>query len=165
MPTNSVALLGEDAKNHPSPDADIVEKVRAGETALFEVLMRRHNQRIYRTVRAILKDESEVEDVMQQAYVAAYGHLEQFAGTAKFSTWLVKIAVNEAFACLRRRKRFAEAGSVSQNTRRAGKTVGSFSTRGPGRKMFLARELASILSSAIDSLPHTYRIVLHVERS
>src|SRR5688500_20270236 len=58
--------------------------------------MRRHNQRVYRTIRAILRDDRDVEDVMQQAYVDAYMHLDQFRGTAKFSTWLIRIAVNRA---------------------------------------------------------------------
>ena len=60
------------------PDADIVRRVRAGDSALFEVLMRRHNQRVYRVARAVLKDETDVEDVMQQAYINAYTHLGQF---------------------------------------------------------------------------------------
>jgi RNA polymerase sigma-70 factor (ECF subfamily) len=59
-------------------DAEIVLRVRAGDGALFEILMRRHNQRIYRVARAVVKDESEVEDVMQQAYFNAYTHLDQF---------------------------------------------------------------------------------------
>src|SRR5512138_3216560 len=62
----------------PLSDMDVVRRVRAGETALFEILMRRHNQRIYRVARAIVKDDSEAEDVMQEAYVNAYTHLHQF---------------------------------------------------------------------------------------
>ena len=73
-------------------DEEVVARVRAGETPLFELLIRRYNQRLYRVARSILRDEQEAEDVMQQAYVSAFGHLEQFAGRAKFSTWLTKIA-------------------------------------------------------------------------
>src|SRR5260370_10480966 len=87
-------------------DEEIVGRVIAGEVALFEVLMRRHNQRVYRTIRAILKDEFEIEDVMQQTYVSAYGGLRQFAGTAQFSTWLTRIAINEALAHQRRSAHF-----------------------------------------------------------
>ena len=64
--------------------------------ALLEVLMRRHNERLYRTVRAILKDEREAEDIMQQAYVKAYSHLRQFDGRAVFSTWLTQIALKRS---------------------------------------------------------------------
>src|SRR5262252_256300 len=83
-------------------DSDIVRRVRAGERALFEVLMRRHNQRVYRLARAVVKDESEVEDVMQQAYINAFTHLHQFEGRSLFATWLIQIVLREAQA--RRRK-------------------------------------------------------------
>ena len=62
------------------PDEDVVTRVLDGDTALFEVLMRRHNQRLFRAARAILRDEREAEDVMQDAYVKAYQHLRQFDG-------------------------------------------------------------------------------------
>src|SRR4026209_2935094 len=87
-------------------DEQVVTRVLAGQTALFEVLMRRHNERIYRAARAILRDEHEAEDVMQQAYVNAYSHLRQFDGRSKFSTWLTRIAVHEALARARRRGRY-----------------------------------------------------------
>jgi RNA polymerase sigma-70 factor, ECF subfamily len=80
----------------------VVSRILAGQTALFEVLMRRHNERIYRATRAILRNESEAEDVMQQAYVNAYSHLWQFDGRSKFSTWLTRIAIHEAVARVRR---------------------------------------------------------------
>src|SRR4051812_21294253 len=89
-----------------STDAEIVARIRAGEVALFEQLMRRHNARVYRAARAILRDDSEAEDVMQDAYVRAYEHLADFEGRAQFSTWITRIAVNEALARVRRKKRF-----------------------------------------------------------
>ena len=88
-------------------DVQIVELVRSGQRALFEVLMRRHNQRLYRVVRAVMKNEHDVEDVMQQAYVNAFVHLHQFEERSQFSTWLIRIALNEAFA-RRRRMRLVE---------------------------------------------------------
>src|SRR3954470_13102307 len=86
-------------------DDEIVKRVLAGEPALFEILMRRHNQRVYRAIRSILREDSECEDVMQDAYVRAYEHLEQFEGRAQFSTWLTRIAVNEALKRLAARGR------------------------------------------------------------
>jgi RNA polymerase sigma-70 factor (ECF subfamily) len=83
-------------------DEEIVDRVRAGQTPLFEVLMRRYNQRLYRIARAILHGDAEVEDVMQETYLRAYAHLDQFAGRARFATWLTRIAVNEAAARARR---------------------------------------------------------------
>src|ERR671916_2413408 len=89
-------------------DEQVVAHVLAGQTALFEILMRRHNERLYRAARAIVRDEAEAEDVMQQAYVNAYAHLRQFNQQAQFSTWLTRIAVNEALARVRRRDRYEE---------------------------------------------------------
>src|SRR6476659_5442182 len=97
-------------------DEDIVARVHDGQTALYEVLMRRHNERIYRAARAIVRDEDEAEDVMQQAYVNAYAHLRQFDGRAKFSTWLTRIAVHESLARVRRRKRFDVLDSDAAST-------------------------------------------------
>jgi len=91
-------------------DSEIVARIRAGETALFEILMRRHNQRVYRVARAVLKDETEAEDAMQQAYINAFRHLNQFAERAQFATWLrespcTKRSQGAANAPLRRRAR------------------------------------------------------------
>ena len=78
------------------PDEEIVRRIRAGDSAAFEILMRRHNQRVYRVVRAVVKDEADVEDVMQQAYINAFTHLHQFEDRSQFSTWLIRIALHEA---------------------------------------------------------------------
>src|SRR5687768_12715440 len=87
-------------------DEDIVQEILAGNTALFELLMRRHNERLYRAARAITRDDREAEDVMQQAYVNAFSNLRQFKGHAQFATWLTRIAINEALARVRRRGRY-----------------------------------------------------------
>src|SRR5215208_7820667 len=97
-------------------DEEVVERVRAGETALFEILMRRYNQRLYRVARSILGNDGEAEDVTQDAYVRSYMHLDQFDGRAKFSTWLTRIAVNEALARLRKRQRLVEIDAASGST-------------------------------------------------
>jgi len=130
-------------------DEQIVAQVLQGQTALFEVLMRRHNERIYRAARAIVRDEREAEDVMQQAYVNAYAHLRQFDGRAKFSTWLTRIAVNEAIARARRQGRYQ---SMDDPDRGGAETfMGAMSQADPEREAF-ARELGRVLESAVDSL-------------
>ena len=96
-------------------DEEVVQRVLAGDAPLFEVLMRRYNQRLYRLARAVLRDDSEAEDVMQHAYVEAYAHLDQFAGRAAFSTWLTKIAVYEALARARRRGRELATGPLPES--------------------------------------------------
>lgn len=98
-----VRLELESVLRHPLADEEIVARVVAGDVALFEVLMRRHNQRLYRAALAIVRNPDEAEDVVQQAYINAYTHLAQFASRASFSTWLTRIAVYEAYARLRNR--------------------------------------------------------------
>ncbi len=138
-------------------DVDVVERVRAGETALFEILMRRHNQRLYRVARAIVRDDSEAEDVMQEAYVSAYTHLHQFEERSRFSTWLTRIAVHEALARVRKRARFTEFdddGEVGDQAMAALGTTG----RTPEQQASNA-ELKALLEAAVESLPAAYRIV------
>src|SRR5947209_13994893 len=89
-------------------DEDLVRRIRAGETDLFEAIMRRYNQRLFRMSRSILRDDLDAEDVMQEAYVNAFAHLDQFEGRAKFSTWLSRIAINEALMRARKRKSIVE---------------------------------------------------------
>jgi RNA polymerase sigma-70 factor, ECF subfamily len=145
-------LIGEAAKDHPLPDEEIVRRVLAGEKALYEVLMRRHNRKLYRAVRSILKDEDEVEGVMQQAYVSTYFHLDQFRGAARFSTWLIRIAVHEAFARKRRSRRFA-GGDVHDLM-----MCLPSKDRNPEERAS-DRELGGVLQEAIDRLPTSYRSV------
>src|SRR3954470_22268029 len=95
-------------RNSPLSDEEVVAGIRAGDTPLYEVLMRRYNQRLFRIARSILREDDEAEDVMQDAYVRAYASLHQFAGEAKFSTWLVKIAIYEAYSRLRKSKRIQD---------------------------------------------------------
>jgi RNA polymerase sigma-70 factor (ECF subfamily) len=134
-------------------DEEVVRRKRAGEVALFEVLMRRHNQRLYRTARAIVRDEAEAEDVMQQAYVNAYTHLGQFSGRASFATWLTRIAMYEALGRLRRRTRVTEIESMVD-----GESVLQDRGPNPERQAFIG-ELRRTLEGGVDALPEAYRSV------
>ncbi len=88
-------------------DAALVRDVLAGDLRAFEQLMRRHNRTLYRTARAILCDDDEAEDALQDAYLQAYRSLATFRGDARLSTWLTRIVANEAFARMRKRARRA----------------------------------------------------------
>ena len=85
------------------PDESLVDMVVAGKKEMFAVLMRRYNQTLFRAVHSYLDRRQDVEDVMQEAYLKAYGNLGQFEGRSSFSTWLVRIGINEALQLLRRR--------------------------------------------------------------
>src|SRR5262249_50133477 len=97
-------------------DEALVLRARAGDTAAFELLMRRHNRRVYRAVRAVLRDGPDVEDVMQQAHVQAFTHLDQVEGAARWSTWVCGIAFNEALARVRQRGRFVSIDAARKMT-------------------------------------------------
>jgi RNA polymerase sigma-70 factor (ECF subfamily) len=142
--------------NQALSDVEVVKRVREGETVLFEILMRRYNQRLYRVARAILKDDAEAEDVMQQAYLNAYMHLDQFAERASFSTWLTKIAVYEALA------RSARRGGAALHTgfESGADSMVHIQDRKPDPEhQAFATELRALLESAVDRLPEAHRVV------
>jgi len=138
-------------------DLEVVERVRAGETGLYEIIMRRYNQRIYRVARAILRDDDEAEDVMQAAYVRAFQHLYQFAGDAPFSAWLTRIAVNESLQRLRVRKRSQQLDDFEQNEE--GLMGAVEMSPDPERSASIA-ELGQLLEEAVLGLPDLYRSVV-----
>jgi RNA polymerase sigma-70 factor (ECF subfamily) len=124
---------------------------------LFEILMRRYNQRLYRMSRMILRDDGEAEDVMQDAYVRAYEHLNQFAGKAAFSTWLTRIAIHEALARKRRRSRMDELDAMPAN----GETMSILKSSDPSPEAGSANaEARQMLEEAVDQLPEAYRSVV-----
>ena len=129
-------------------DEGIVQAVLDGNTASFELLMRRYNERLYRTARAITRDDREAEDVIQQAYVNAYTNLRQFKGQAQFATWLTRIAINEALARVRRRGRYQPFEDDPVDDR----IVPIRSAPDPERQAFNG-ELRDLLEWAIDELP------------
>ncbi len=137
-------------------DREVIARVRAGEIALFEVLMRRYNQRVYRVARAVVKDETEAEDVMQQAYINAYTHLDQFAERAQFPTWLIRIAIFEALSRRRRQRSTEPLDTVDANGDDM-ETVKS-PEADPERQAY-AGELKRLLEASVDALPEPYRLV------
>lgn len=156
MASANVAIL-EVARREGWTDNQVVERVKAGETGLYEILMRRYNQRLYRAARAILRDDSEAEDVLQDAYVRAYQHLDQYRGAAPFSTWLTRIAVNEALHRLRLRRRspqmedFEDDGDPFMNVVEP--------SPNPEQRASVA-ELGHLLEDAVLALPEQYRTVV-----
>ena len=138
-------------------DEEVVARVLAGETAMFEIIMRRHNQRLYRVARAILRNDTEAEDVMQDAYVRAYEHLDQFAGRAKFSTWLTRIAVHEALARQHRAHRYQELEPMSE---REGDPMDRLASLAPDPEQQAASsEIRRLLEEAVEKLPDPYRVI------
>lgn len=155
----AMAMTGilEKAQFEGWTDAEVVERVKAGETALYEILMRRYNQRLYRVARAILRDDGEAEDVMQDAYVRAYQHLSQYAGAAPFATWLTRIAVNEALGRLRLRGRSQQLEDDEWNGEGS---MNAADTSLDPEQSASAAELRHFLEEAVLELPEPYRVVV-----
>ena|SRR5579872_6588542 len=137
-------------------DDQVVGRVRAGETGLYELLMRRYNQRIFRVIRSVLTDDAEAEDVVQEAWVRAYEHLDQFGARAAFSTWVTKIALYEALARSRKSKRWMPLenmeGEIMPDAERQ-------STAETPESQAMRAQLGRMLQAAVDGLPQTYRSV------
>ena len=136
-------------------DAEVIRQVLEGNTAMFELLMRRYNERVYRAARAIVRDDLEAEDVMQQAYVNAFTHLRQFNGSAQFSTWLTRIAINESLARVRRQGKYQPFEDELSHVE---PLIYGNSSENPERQAF-ASELRELLEWAIDTLPDGMREV------
>lgn len=138
------------------PDEDVIARVMAGEKELYEIIMRRYNQRLYRIARAILRQDDEAEDVVQDAYVRAYQHLDQFLGRARFSTWLTKIAVHEAMARAQKKNRMQELDSMNAEERETALTAPMASPEHQAS----TTEMGRLLERAVLCLPEHYRVVL-----
>jgi RNA polymerase sigma-70 factor (ECF subfamily) len=143
LPLSGTALLPE------LTDEQVIARVRNGDTSPFEILMRRYNQRVFRVARAVLHDDREAEEAAQEAWLSAFAHLGSFAGRARFSTWLTRIALNEAIRRSRRRTRVAALErEMLEVTPRAGSSA---------EQSLLDGEIRHALESAIDRLPSAYR--------
>ncbi len=153
---DAVQAIAKPAAKIDDPDETIVERVRGGETELYEVLIRRHNQRLYRVARAILREDAAVEDVMQEAYLKAFTGLSRFEGRALFSTWLTRILINCALAHLRSRARRTEVAlELVDETKVAGADDAA-----PRAGESIAREqVGRLIEKAVDELPAKYRVV------
>lgn len=152
-----MASAAQIARFQDITNESLVKRVLEGDTALFEVLMRRHNQRLYRIARAVLREDAEAEDVMQDAYVNAYENLGQFEGRASFSTWLSRIALYAALARVRKRKRVVELDTIPDSER---ENMQSLQSQLPSPECEASNsEVRRLLEQEVDTLPDNYRAV------
>ena len=146
----------------PLDDGELVRRIAARDHKAFEVLMRRYNGRLFRIARAILKDDAEAEDALQDAYLDAYRHMGDFRGGSQLATWLTRIVANQALMRLRKQKRdrvvipFAESHPMSPDD--APLDVPDKKAESPSEAA-LRGELRRILERRIDALPISFRTV------
>ena len=147
-----LAVLRHEIELRDRSEAELVELARQGGEDAIRVLVRRNNQRLFRVARGILRDDAEAEDVVQETYVRAFTRLESFRGDSLFSTWLTRIALNEALGRVRRRRM---ADDISD-----GDHVIMFPTSLPTADGELVRkEVREALEKIIDELPQAFRLV------
>lgn len=143
-------------------DAALIGRIIRREQGAFESLMRQHNGRLFRVARAILKDDAAAEDVLQEAYLDAYRHLDDFRGQSQLGTWLVRIVANRALMSLRRQKRERVVVSISDRgtgaADEAGLEIPDDTSESPPAAT-LRGEVRRILERRIDELPVAFRTV------
>jgi len=142
-------------------DQGLVRQALAGAPQAFRAIMQRHNRRLYRVARGIVGNETDAEDVLQEAYMRAFAHLNEFRGEARLSTWLTRIVINEALGRVRRKRELVELSHLERAERKTAQilmfpTVPASSD--PEADAANA-QLRRILEQAVDELPQSFRIV------
>ncbi|MDX1672349.1 MAG: RNA polymerase sigma factor [Balneolaceae bacterium] len=137
-------------------DEEIVDMVVQGNTSLFEVILRRYNQKLFRIIRSYLNDEDQVKDVLQTTYLKAYENLKQFRGEARFSTWLIRIAINEALKQRNQQNHFddSEWHTAEDHADRRQVTESD-----DPEDQAIREDMKKLLEEAVDALPSKYRSV------
>ncbi|MEM0519394.1 MULTISPECIES: RNA polymerase sigma factor [Aequorivita] len=136
-------------------EALIIEKILDGQIELFEILMRRYNELLYRTIRSYISTESDAEDTMQDTYIKAFQKLYQFKNEAKFSTWLIRIGINEA---LQRKRKAQKLRTIAIQQEDRVLQIEDRTIMDPERKT-MYKESSHFMEKAIDTLPEKYKIV------
>lgn len=139
-------------------DEDLVSAVVSGDRAAMALLIRRYNQLLYRTARSILKDDTEAEDAVQEAFLLAYRGFASFRHDAKFSTWLIRIVVNAAVGRLRKRSHRPKVVQLSDHTRQTTQPLDRKAPESP-EDALSRNEMRHLLEAKIDDLPEPYCVV------
>lgn len=140
------------------PDAALAERIRGGDLAALEALMRRYNQRLYRVARSVLRDDALAEDAVQEAWIAAYRGLGRYAEGGRLAAWLARIAFNEALMIRRGQQRHESRRSPENVESVSGEDVGAAGPLDPAEATANA-ELTRYLEAAVDRLPDHFRTV------
>lgn len=142
------------------PDAELARRVADREEAAIRLLTTRHNQALFRTARAILREDAEAEDAVQEAYIKAIRAIHTYRSDAKLSTWLIRITVNEALAKLRRARRSAEVIPLAADLPAGEHVYENHESDSPTPEEAAMRsEARRLMEARIDALPEAFRAV------
>ena len=155
--------MAEEARQPPAnPEASVIERARRRDGRAIKAIIQQHNRRLYRIARSIVRDDSEAEDVLQEAYARGFTALDAFRGEARLGTWLARIVINEALGRLRRGRETVELSSFAESSRLEARIIPFPNTQpqlDPETTM-AQREVGALLERAIDQLPQPFRTVL-----
>ncbi len=148
-----------DFNNHKISEREIVERILSGEKELYEILLRRNNQKLFRVIRSYIKDAAEVEDIMQNTYLKAFEKLYQFKQSSSYSTWLIRIGINESLARLKEKNKIIDLYQKSSEIKQNTVLEVPDKTQMNPEKRIIRNEAKQLLEDAIDSLNTKYRTV------
>src|SRR5262245_9974546 len=172
IPSNSpnhrgdAAMQGRDAKRGVDldalGDAELAQRACQRDGGAFRAIIQRHNRRLYRIARSVMRNDSEAEDVVQEAYVRAFANLAKFRGDSSLATWLSRIVLNEALGRLRGRRPSVDPAEIENRPSSHGQII-PFPNASPQldpERSMAQREIQRLLERAIDELPDAFRTVL-----
>jgi len=153
------AININDFNNHKIKETEVIKRILGGEKELYEILVRRNNQKLYRIIRSYLKDEAEIEDVMQNSYLKAFTKLYQFKLESSFSTWLIRIGINESLARLKVKEKLYHLNEHSVNYKSNTVIEIPDNTELNPQDKMIRNEAKQLLENAIDHLDLKYKTV------
>ncbi|WP_298894339.1 RNA polymerase sigma factor [uncultured Psychroserpens sp.] len=147
-----------DFNNHTLSESDIIKRILSGEKELYEILLRRNNQKLYRVIRSYISNTAEIEDIMQNTYLKSYEKLYQFKHHSSYSTWLIRIGINEALARLKTKSKVLHLNTAQNLNSNSILERPDTSQLNPESKI-IRKEAKQLLEKTIDSLDTKYKTV------
>lgn len=148
-----------DFNSHKISESEIIKRILSGEKELYEILLRRNNQKLFRVIRSYINDVAEIEDIMQNTYLKAFEKLYQFKHASSYTTWLIRIGINEVLARLKEKEKVIDLNrrpsEIKQNTILE---IPDNNQLNPEKRIII-NEAKQLLENAIDSLDIKYRTV------
>jgi len=145
--------------NHKISESDIIQRILSGEKEFYEILVRRNNQKLYRVIRSYIRDEAEIQDIMQNTYLKSFEKLHQFKQSSLYSTWLIRIGINEVLARLREKGKIINLTDKSITLDRNAILEMPDTNQLNPEKRIIREEAKRLLENTIDSLDAKYRTV------
>src|SRR5208282_2181348 len=142
-------------------ERNLVERAESGDQSAFRAIMERNNQRLYRVARAVMKDDTEAEDVVQETYLRAFFNLSKFRGESSLTTWLTRIALNEALGRKRKQRAMVTLETVETAQQTSAQIIQfpAMNTETDPERSAAQSEIRRLLERAMDALPEPFRVV------